>query len=159
MIIIYAYINARFTYEVPGRMKLAEFCIQNGFHAPFFINTTEGMELLLEQNRDETILLFSNFPPNSSYPENRRKNPDKSWEADSYERTGRHFSEWTTRYRFAAIHIVTGAPESVLSDESIKGYLPDQKITVIRKGKWAQEGVDYENVFTSYMIETIRKYC
>lgn len=159
MIIIYAYINARPFYDEPDRIKLHAFCNEHGFKAPFYVYSIEGLEMLMEQNRDESVLLFSNFPPNSSYPEMTRNNYGKPWEADSYQRTGQHFSHWHSRYRFAAIHFVTGAPESVLSDEAVKGYLPNLKVSIIRKGIWIQENVDFEKVFTTYMIETIRKYC
>lgn len=47
----------------------------------------------------------------------------------------------------------------MVSDEAVKGYLPNLKVSIIRKGKWGQEGVDYDNVFTTYMIQTIRNYC
>lgn len=74
MIIIYAYINARPFHDEPNRIKLHAFCDEHGFKAPYYAYTIEGLELLLEQNRDDSVLLFSNFPPNSSYPEMTRKN-------------------------------------------------------------------------------------
>jgi hypothetical protein len=91
------------------------------------------MEMIMEQNLEETFLLFTNFPPNSSYPEKRRDNPADAWLADSYERTGSYFHRWTEKYRFAGIHIITGAPDDVLTDRMINAYVPGKKVTVIRK--------------------------
>ncbi len=159
MIIIYAYINASPMHFEPNRLRLAEFCNQNGFQAPLYAYTIEGLEFLMERHKEESILLFTNFPPNSSYRESIKKELVKPWSADSYERTGSFFTQWVAKYRFAGIHVITGAPADILTDSEIKRHFQDKNVTITRKGKWIKENVDYDNVFTTYMIEAIRKYC
>lgn len=148
MIIIYAYINASPMHCEPKNLRLIELCNQNGFQAPIYAYSVEGLEFLMERHKEDSILLFTNFPPNSSYPESIKKELVKPWLADSYERTGSFFTQWVAKYRFAGIHVITGAPDDILTDSEIKRYFHDKNVTIIRKGVWIKEGVDFENVFT-----------
>ncbi len=155
MKIIYAYINGPAGADGPDRKKLLEFCKVRGLEPPLHVFSAGDLARALENVREEPVLLFSNFPPDSSYP---RLNDTEKWKADSYAQSTALFRDWFANYKFAGIHFVTGAPEEVLSDDDLKSLAPEKKISIIRKNKWIGEHADFGQIFTIYIEGEIEKH-
>lgn len=92
MLIIHANLNRRAPRFIGDEaLSLQTFCEAYGIKLIIDINDTESLETLVNTYKSETILLFSNFPPDSSYPgcEQRDQailsNPE--WNADTYEKS------------------------------------------------------------------------
>ncbi|MFN3555645.1 MAG: hypothetical protein ACK4VN_06760 [Bacteroidales bacterium] len=158
MDIIHAHINGSPLAGIPDRLKLIEYCHSFGLQPPVYISSAGTLENLLQADPQKPVLLITNFPPNSSYPDNRRVGNSYRWEADSYSRSLLLFESWSHRYRFKGICIITGAPVSVLADEQILSVLPGIPVHIMRKKKWLHDSVDYPKVYTLYMQEMIRKH-
>lgn len=120
MLIIHANLNRRFPRFIGDEaLSLQKFCEANGIKLIIDINDTESLETLVNTYNSETILLFSNFPPDSSYPGCEQiditlSNPN--WNADTYEKSIAFFKNLTRLDAIKALHIVTGAPKEKLSD-------------------------------------------
>lgn len=155
MKIIYAYINGPAEAEGPDRIKLLEFCKIRGLKPLLYVFSEGDLAQALENGREEPVLLFSNFPPDSSYP---RLNDTEKWKADSYAHSTSLFRNWFANYKFAGIHFVTGAPETQLSDDDLKALAPEKKISVIRKKKWLGKYADFGQIFTTYLEGEIEKH-
>ena len=158
MLIVHAHINAPPYSEEPGKLPLIEYCHSQGLKPPVYAKSADALENLLNSNLDSSVLLFSNFPPNCSYPENRKADYSYKWDADSYTISQQLFTVWATRYPFREICFITGAPADVLSDQEIQNCIPGIPHSIIRKKRWIHESVDYQKVYTTYMKEMIRKY-
>jgi hypothetical protein len=92
MVVIIAEINGSSSLSGHETSKLKEHCKAMGTDEFQYAYTTDNLSKLLEQNRDQKFLLFSNFPPESSYPKSGKTlkefekgdNIYRSWDAYSY---------------------------------------------------------------------------
>lgn len=131
--------------------SLNEGFIAKGISEPDLLSKPEDLLRKLEEYKANEIILFTNFPPDSSYPESGRsvKQHEKNgiihrWtEADNYSRTYRLFNSFLKKYRFVAIHFITGAPEEMIQDSFLETALDDTPITVTRRIELFNSGSDY----------------
>jgi len=165
MLVILAELNGSPELEVREAIKLKKSCEKLGIPHPVNINTVEDLIDLLGEDRDQSFLLFSNFPPNSSYAGSGESmnlvdegdTISRSWPADSYSISLSLFKTLNTRYSFDAIHIITGAPHLILTDEKIKAIFPDLPITIKRKKVWIESGESYQHLYRLFVEEKIKE--
>jgi hypothetical protein len=165
MLVINAEINRFPFFSSRAGAKIKEFCKTLDIMEPLSVYTTEELRGNLTNNLEESILLFSNFPPDSSYPDSgmSRKNYRKdelgypSLESDSYTRSLSFFTVLCLKYKFKAIHFITAAPEEKLSDDRIRSLSGIIPITVTRKKEWIHQGRNYEQMCSLFMIQKIRE--
>jgi len=159
MLVINAYINGHPTLSSEGNAVIGEFCKAIDIGPPVNVYKYERLAEILEENRDQKVLLFSNFPPNSSYSGsgkgkrtiNEQGEEYESWDADSYLKSKSIFDSWIGKYNFKTIHFITGAPEKKLSDEMLKSLSVTIPITVTRKREWIHPAIEFEKLYIGFM--------
>ncbi|MBN1181154.1 MAG: hypothetical protein JXB49_02630 [Bacteroidales bacterium] len=118
---------------------------------------------MLEKHKNDKFLLFSNFPPDSSYKQSPKKSVKigdqifESWNADSYTKSTLLFQEWINKFSMAGINIVTGAPNEKLGDIEIKSLTHNVDISVTRKYEWIHPSLDFENMYLLFILEKIKE--
>ena len=165
MLVILAEINGSPELKVREAIRLKKSCEELGIPHPVNINSVEDLIDLLGEERDQGCLLFSNFPPNSSYPESGKSmnlvdegnSISRSWEAGSYTTSRNLFGVLNKRYSFKAIHFVTGAPEMFLTDDMIKSLFPGTSVTIQRKREWLKTKSDYQHLYRLFVEEKIQE--
>jgi hypothetical protein len=137
MLIIHANINRRVPRFIGDEaLSLQTFCKAYGIKLIINVSDTELLESLVNTYTSDTILLFSNFPPDSSYPGCAQKdqailsNPE--WNADTYEKSITFFKKLTRLDAIKALHIVTGAPKEKLSDAFMTQVFSHVKFSIKR---------------------------
>lgn len=163
MKIILAEINGTPELEVRHAIKLRKTCEELGLEHPINVNSAEELIDMLGEYKGQDILLFSNFPPDSSYPTSGKsmKLVDKgdyiarSWEADAYSISKKLFTALEERYIFKAIHFITGAPSLRLKDEHIISLFPETPLTITRKRDWINAELDYQLLYRMYVEKMI----
>jgi hypothetical protein len=165
MIVVIAELNKNLVTDYLNIVKLKDGCLKAGAEHVFVAQTADELKDVLRENKYNKILLFSNFPPNSSYPDSGKtmKQVDKgsytvrAFEADSYSKSMDFFlSLLKDPKKFIKIHFITGAPKQVLKDEQLKSLSPDTKITVLRKKDYMDENLDYNKLIQNYVVEKIQ---
>lgn len=165
MLVIIAEINGHNSLSASSMAKLKEYCKTVDLDQPINVNSFAGLMEMLDEKRNNTILLFSNFPPDSSYPDSgKTKNTTQvgaielqAWDADSYEKSRSFFSKILNKYKFRAIHFITGAPKEKLSDELLLTLSTQTPITVTRKRDWIHPDLDYDQLYCLFLIEKIKE--
>jgi len=121
------------------------------------------LEEKLNKHKGENVMLITNFPPDSHFPEDEYKErrtrggdclsiPDKK---DTFLRSHRYFTRLFSKYTFEAVHFVTGAPEGRLEEEYLKGLIPDTEISVTRHSRWTGIGPYYNKPFIESLTGSI----
>jgi len=165
MIVILATINGPADLSASEAATLREFCISKGIGKPVQVSTAEELNEALEKNSSEGYLLFSNFPPDSSYPGSgksisiKTKNgvEESSWEADSYTKSSALFGKICKKHHIKGLHFITAAPENVISDENLKSISPTTLISVQRKKDWIQPEYDFHALYRLYVTKKIKE--
>jgi hypothetical protein len=163
--VILAEINGSPELEVRQSIKLRKDCEAIGIKHPVNVNSVEDLIDVLGEEKGQSVVLFTNFPPNSSYPDSGKsmKMVDeedhilRSWEADSYSISLKLFTALEKRYTFKAIHFITGAPPFFLTDENIESLFPGTPITINRKKDWIDSGKDYQELYRLFVEEKIKE--
>jgi hypothetical protein len=155
MTIIISELNSSSSLSLRSRTNLTESCRLYQIEPPIYTYSPEELTKILEENKDGKILLFSNFPPDSSFKNN--KIAVESWEVDSYSQSMSLFKEWINKYSFKGIHIITGAPREKLGDREIKSLDHNIDLTITRKKNWVHPTLDYDKLFLTFIIEKIRE--
>lgn len=165
MVVINAEINGTPSLSGHTVAKLKDFCKKvNIFHFGN-VYTIEVLAAKLEFNKHHNIILFSNFPPDSSYPESGKKTGVKmvnnikcrSIEADSYSKSTSLFKDLLNKYNFKSIHFITGAPEDMVSSQQLLSLSESAISTVTRKADWIHPDLDYEQMFYLYLTRKIKE--
>jgi hypothetical protein len=131
----------------------------------FYVTTAERLTETLEENKDQEFLLFTNFPPDSSYPDSGKpiltyddgEYIRKGWEADAYSRTTVLFNDIFNKYKFKAVHFITGAPVSKADDKMLKSLSPEIYVTVTRKNNWVHPDLIYEHLYMIFIADNIKE--
>ena len=99
------------------------------------IYTMEKLEAFVQSNAENKIILFSNFPPNCTYKRFKIIEVDGccGWIADSYDRTAQTYTEMMKKYPNVELHVITGAPEKLISDQEILSLSAPERIFLTRK--------------------------
>ncbi len=165
MIVIIAEINNREDMPVSEASKLNQVCTAIGVKLLINIHSVEKLTEVLEKNKKNTCLLFSNFPPNSSYPESGKSinMVDKgdyyllSWDADSYSKSLPFFKGLCTKYKLKAIHFITGAPEKRIGDDLLKALSPHTPMTITRKDVLITPAHNYALLYRLLIVQKIKE--
>ena len=165
MKVIIAHLNSTNDLSQFNLFMLKDTCESFGIQESAKVNTPEKLLEKLEKTRGESILLFTNFPPNSSWLGSGKtiKTEDKGsyihryWEADSYAESNELFGKIAIDYTFKAVHFITGAPENIISDEYLKSLVPEIIATVTRRGKWIGEDLNYRELYYGFLQRKIKE--
>ena len=165
MKVILANINGAPELEVRHSIKLKKTCEALGLEHPIHANSAEELIDILSEHKEEDLLLFSNFPPNSSYPDSGKSINlvdegdyiSRSWEADYYSISQSLFVALEKRHKFKAIHFITGAPSFILEDKHIRSLFPRTHLTIIRKKDWIGKESNYQELFRLHLEEKIKE--
>jgi hypothetical protein len=160
MIIIIANLNAAIELRGFQADKIMEACTSMGLDQPIYIQTPEELPAILEQNRYQSCLLFSNYPPDCSYADVTlapNYNTNRGWDADSYEKSANFFKDLFTNYSFKAIHFITNAPFYMTPEFLLKELSPRAKVSVTRKRELADFGLGYEHNRRIFIVEKIEE--
>ncbi len=165
MKVILANINGIPELKVRHSIKLKKTCESLGLEHPLHANSAEELIDILSEHKEEDLLLFSNFPPSSSYPESGKSIQlvdegdyiSRSWEADYYSISQSLFVALEKRHKFKAIHFITGAPSFLLEDRHIESLFPGTHLTIIRKQNWIGKDSNYQELFRLYLEKNIKE--
>ena len=135
-----------------------------GLELPVKVFSEMKLLEVLEDNPLEDFILFTNHPPNSSYPETDKEYKDldngsysrQSSLADSYSKTHTFFTYITNKYNFKAIHFLTGAPKDMVSDKDLKSY-SDTEITVTRRKDLLVKVSEYPGLYKQYILTKLQE--
>ena len=136
-----------------------------GLNPPVYIQHPEKLNEYFNESKDSNTLLFSNFPPDSSYAgkfvteelQKDGKTIKRYWEADSYEKSTKLFKNITAKKSFKAIHFITGAPEEKASDDLIRNSVNGNPVTIKRKSEWLESEIPYSSLLKRYILDKIRE--
>ena len=164
MLIIIVKINGSYGAEEIESAAMNAEIKKLGLELPVTVFSEQKLLEILEDNPLEDFVLFTNHPPNSSYPETdiEYKNLDKGTYsrkysvADSYSKAYAFFSFITKKYNFKAIHFLTGAPKDVLRDEDLRSY-SDTEITVKRRTELMPKVSEYPRLYKQYVLEKLKE--
>ncbi len=78
----------------------------------------------MNAGKERKVVLFTNFPPDSSYPDSGKSIQTKEkdgvthrfWEADGYRRSERYFKYLAGFSNLVSVHFISGAPIDKVSD-------------------------------------------
>jgi hypothetical protein len=126
----------------------------------------ERLRKLLSENKLRNFIIFSNFPPNSTYPGGSKKMSYHTregqtysyFEADSYTRSRSLFEYICSKYKILEVHFLTGAPVQKVPDEYVKSVSKNSKITIIRKNVLYDSVQDTDQTYCNYIVEIIRGF-
>ena len=99
------------------------------------VYTFEKVDELIKATAGKKIIIFSNFPPNNSYKRFKKEEVGGSFGslADSYDRTVQKYKEIMKDYPNIQLHIVTGAPEALISNQQIRTISDHDRIFLTRR--------------------------
>ncbi len=165
MKVIIASINGRPALTDIIAENLAGECTKMGIQPPLYLQTLENISNTLTENKNKEFLMFTNFPPDSSYEGSgktitRKEEGDliyESWEADSYKKSKEFFSSICIEHSFKAIHFITGAPEEIASDGIIRNCACGNLVSIKRKSGWLKSEIPYSSLLKRYILEKIRE--
>lgn len=165
MKIILAEINGTPELAVRHAIKLKKTCEELGLEHPINVNSAEELIDILGEHKGQDILLFSNFPPDSSYPTSGKsmKHVDmgdyiaRSWEADYYSISKKLFTALEKTYTLKALHFITGASSLRLKDEDITSMFPGTPLTITRKKDWIYSEIDYQLHYRKHVEKKIKE--
>jgi len=165
MKIILAEINGSPELDFRQARKLNKICDEMGLGHPVNVNSVAELIDVLGDNKGQSVLLFSNFPPNSSYPDSGKSMKlvdegdyiSRSWEADSYSLSQKLFTVLEKKYIFKAIHFITGAPCFILGDGLIKSLFLEIPLTIIRKKDWIKGEKSYWELYRFHIEKKIKE--
>jgi hypothetical protein len=128
------------------------------------VNRVSDFNEMLEMIKEDSIL-FSNFPPNSSYPESGKKLNyeekeyyiNRYWEADSYSKSTELFNKVNENGYIKSIHFMTGAPHTMVNIETLWALLPNKKITCQSTGGWIGHGKNFMDLKFLYILNKIKE--
>jgi hypothetical protein len=136
-----------------------------GLDLPVKVFSEQDLLRALDNMKDECIL-FTNFPPDSSYPGNskliniRDKGDyyNRSWDADSYEISHALFRKIVGNYKLKAIHFLTGASENKISDKNLFYFSSSETIvTVTRRKELMAKVSEYPKLYKQFILKKIKE--
>jgi hypothetical protein len=165
MFIIVAIINGIDEMKGFQASKIKEACSSIGIEPPVYLQTTDKLLEVLEGNRAQNCLLFTNFPPDRTYSKchvsgkKTKKNdrPKDELDENTYSQSTLFFNNIFTNYSFKAIHFITGASKGLAGDNFLKSLSPRAPVTVTRKSSWIGQGLDYEHNCRLFIVEKINE--
>ena len=165
MIIIIANINGAVELKGFEAQKFYKACSLLGIEQPVYVQVPRKLKAILEENRSQSCLLFSNFPPDHTYNENE-KIPGVSEEdnlinseliENYYSKSTLFFREIFTNYSFIGIHFITGATKYMVSDFLLRSLSPRAKVSVTRKSTLRDHGLGYEHNRRVFILKKIEE--
>lgn len=106
------------------------------------------------------LMVFTNFPPDSTYHNRFEMNVNSGIlyaDANSYEKSKHHLSSLANRFPTVPFHVLSGAPDDVISDGEIICLSNHANIFVTRKRSLLHEPGSYEEALINYYKATIAK--
>jgi len=162
MILILVQINGSIKIDESQFDKLKIYCQKKGVTRFRRVTTAQTLRKVMQENTHEEIVLVSNFPPNSSYPENGqscRQNSDgiSYWPADSYSQSTELYCSIFKLNKFRSINFVTGASIYAINDEYLIELNRDIKATVSRLRTWNKRDIPHKFLYARLIKESIQK--
>lgn len=129
-----------------------------GLDLPVKVFSEHNLLKALDNMKDECIL-FTNFPPDSSYSKSVKGSYySRSWNAYSYEISHGLFSKIADNYSLKAIHFLTGAPESMVSDKMLFYFSsPETIVTVTRRNQLMAKVNEYPRMYRQFIIKKLKE--
>ena len=161
MIIINARINSNSVLNGIEASQLSANIKTLGINEPITVFDFDSLTTILKENKGEEFVLFSNFPPNSSYSESatygNKASGTNSWHADDYGISSFDFSKLNEQYKFNAIHFISGAPASWIDLEYLQAIFPDTKVTLKRNQDFIDSKLGFEKSYRNYIVGRIKE--
>jgi len=116
-------------------------------------NFTEIKQQLFD---DDRILIFSNFPPDNTFSKYETKEFKNGTGIipDSYTNSINEFRTILSYNSGIELYITTGAPESVLKDDSVLSLSAMHKISILRKQDLAKKAGNTAEYYEKYILKT-----
>lgn len=156
MILILAQINGVVRLDEKQTEDIRKFCDRKGINKLIKVTTAQTFIKVIEEFQNEEVIMFSNYPPNSSYPENRKTMGENGWKADSYSQSAELFKLIMDGKNFKSIDIITGAPFDVLSDEEVKATFSNNTVSITRLRDWDASNVPHHIQYKNLIQNRIR---
>lgn len=118
---------------------------------PMAVHSIKELVHVMESFEGEEFMVFTNFPPDSSY-----MNKSEPWTADSYDITMNAFRKLCNEHTLKAIHVITGAPENKVNEELLSTITSKFPITHQNIENWT-DGFNFEFLRRCYMVNKIRQ--
>lgn len=164
MKVVIANINELKGLDISFVIKMLRVCNDLGISPPIYVRTAKSLLQILEESENEKILLFSNFPPDSSYPKDEDissgfVNYDfiRSAALESFSKSIFLLAKIGVSKRLAAIHIITCALPEVISDEFLRSLLPGSPTMIKRTDENIITDTYFELIYSKYIIEKVKE--
>lgn len=129
------------------------------------IYTEQTLINVLNSNKNQDILLFINFPPLEFYEYNNVSESliekyllyADNWAIPEYKVSAGLLKYLCGKYKFVAIHVITGAHKSYVTDANILSLTGDVPTTIKRKHDWKISNANPEELMRTYLVDKIRE--
>jgi len=145
--------------------KLEEACKEMKIDHPIHVNTTEQLLEVLEDNKDDSCLLFTNFPEDSSYRNYEKPlnmNDGENYfshtrKEDFYSKSKIFYRNIGSKYSIKKTYFITGASERMVKDSYLESLFPNIPVTVKRNNDLLDQGKGYYQSYSDFLIEKIKE--
>ena len=158
MIVVNAHIN-----QVSNFNRIETEIKALGVEAYIDVSTVKMLLYTLKIYSGHTILLFTNFSPNSFFAKRNIDVNDfhlkaiPNWRVEQYSFSAALYHHICQEYPIIAVHFITGVLKRVVNDSEFLNVTDDAKATIQRKQAWMKRGVNYEVNLKGYMFDKIRE--
>ncbi|MGZ2371743.1 hypothetical protein ACXR6G_18335 [Ancylomarina sp. YFZ004] len=163
MNIIIATINHEHFLDQSDRIRFEKDVKKRGINRVFYISKAHKLIELLEERKDEENILISNFPPNSSY--NNDKVYDtyedenfiyRSLPADSYLMTFEYYNNIGSKYGLTGVNFITGAPKSIVSLDCLNEIVSCVHVNAFYRSDYFKSNIPSSISIYRYMIQSVK---
>lgn len=164
MTVILAQINGEVKLSGGELDKFKKACFKVGINQVLSASSVQRLQEILGTIETNECILFSNFPPNSTYPGSEKPTIytdlgdyiGRSYEADSYAKSTALFSSICRKYHLMAIHFITGAPQSMVDEAYLKSVCKGTPISYQPNKQWVIPGNNYAVFYRVHVTELIQ---
>ena len=161
MRVINARINSNSVLSGTDATHLYSTCSVYGVPSMINVFNSEQLITAMERFKDEKIMIFSNYPPNSSYPGSEnfgvKLEEGNAWIADAYSMSAKLFVLIAYKYDVEAIHFISGAPEQMINEKKLQRLLPKTTVTFKSYGDF-YSSFSFENEYVNYFASKIKVF-
>lgn len=161
MIVINAHINQAPDFSESEIKILRKYFESIGIDDFYDVGDIPELLHALMANRNQSVILFSNFSPNYHYSNNGvdiskfRYKPVPNWREERYSFSASLYNHICKKYSIVEVHFITSALKRVLNDIDFSNVTSGINTKVQRKREWLRSDIDYKLLLRRYMVNNI----
>lgn len=145
--IIYSSLHAPFHISPAKALEFDDLDLQYCAVGSCMVTTPEWLEKEIRDRYLKSIVVFTNFPPDSYYPEHAKlwrettsgDGLSASWKSDSYERSRELFARLFGERKVTAWYFITGTPREEFFKGSLEPYAGDSGLNFMNPLEYPDE--------------------